>query len=130
MKRTAVNPWDWSLPSFNQGELVEGHTRVLFCAGQTALDGDGVVQHAGDMAGQIARALDNLEAVLAEAGLSLANVVRLTTYATDVDAYLRHAGIVRERKAAAGVAPASTLVGVTRLAHPELLVEIEATAVA
>lgn len=131
MERTAVNPWTWSEQfGFNQGEVVEGATRVLFCAGQTAVDGDGNPQHAGDMAAQIALAADNLEAVLREAGMSLSNVVRLNFYTTDVDAYLQNARVMGERTGAAGVAPAGTLVGVARLAFPELLVEMEATAVA
>jgi enamine deaminase RidA (YjgF/YER057c/UK114 family) len=102
----------------------------LFCAGQTSVDGDGNPQHPGDMAAQIALAVDNLEAVLREAGMSLANVVRLNFYTTDVDAFFANAGVVAGRTAAAGVAPAGTLLGVTRLAFPELMIEIEATAVA
>jgi enamine deaminase RidA (YjgF/YER057c/UK114 family) len=131
MKRTAVNPWEWSLQlGFNQGEVVEGQTRVLVCAGQTAVDGDGTPQHSGDMAAQIALALDNLEAVLADAGMSLANVVRLNIYTTDVDTFLEHAAGLDERTGAAGVMPPGCLIGVARLAFPELLVELEATAMA
>jgi enamine deaminase RidA (YjgF/YER057c/UK114 family) len=131
MKRTAVNPWEWSLQlGFNQGEVVEGQTRVLVCAGQTAVDGDGTPQHSGDMAAQIALALDNLEAVLADAGMSLANVVRLNMYTTDVDAFLQHAAVLDERTGAAGVMPPGCLIGVSRLAFPELIVELEATAMA
>ncbi|MEO0904956.1 MAG: RidA family protein, partial [Pseudomonadota bacterium] len=63
MERTAVNPWDWSLKlGYNQGEVISGVTRQLTCAGQTAVDGEGNPQHPGDMRGQIALALDNLEA--------------------------------------------------------------------
>jgi enamine deaminase RidA (YjgF/YER057c/UK114 family) len=131
VERTAVNPWTWSLQfGFNQGEIVAGATRVLFCAGQTSVDGDGNPQHPGDMATQIALAADNLEAVLREAGMSLANVVRLNFYTTDVDAFFEHAGVLAERTSAAGVAPVGTLLGVARLAFPELMVELEATAVA
>jgi enamine deaminase RidA (YjgF/YER057c/UK114 family) len=131
MKRTAVNPWEWSLQlGFNQGEVVEGQTRVLVCAGQTAVDGDGTPQYSGDMAAQIALALDNLEAVLADAGMSLANVVRLNMYTTDVDAFLQHAAVLDERTGAAGVMPPGCLIGVSRLAFPELIVELEATAMA
>ena len=131
-ERTAVNPWSWSLAfGFNQGELVAGAERVLFCAGQTAVDGNGAPQHVGDMAAQAALATDNLEAVLRAAGMSLADVVRLYFYTTDVDAYLTHgAAVVGARLGAAGVTPAGTLLGVARLAFPELLLEIEATAVA
>jgi enamine deaminase RidA (YjgF/YER057c/UK114 family) len=131
VERTAVNPWQWSVQfGFNQGEIVEGGQRVLFCAGQTAVDADGTPQHAGDMAAQIGLAADNLEAVLRDAGMGLANVVRLNFYTTDVDAFLANAGVLGERTGAAGVAPPGTLLGVARLAFPELMVELEATAVA
>ena len=131
MQRTAVNPWQWSVEfGFNQGEVVEGGQRVLFCAGQTSVDGDGTPQHPGDMAAQITLAADNLEAVLREAGMSLANVVRLNLYTTDVDAFLANAAALAGRTGAAGVAPPGTLLGVARLAFPELMIELEATAVA
>ena len=131
MERTAVNPWTWSVKfGFNQAELVEGASKVLYCAGQTSVDANGSPQHPGDMAAQMALALDNLEAVLTEAGMSLANVVRLNFYTTDVDAYLANAAVVGARTGAAGVAPAGTLLGVARLAFPELMIEMEATAVA
>jgi len=131
MERTVVNPWQWSVQfGFNQGEVVEGGQRMLFCAGQTSVDGDGTPQHAGDMGAQIALAADNLEAVLRDAGMSLANVVRLNLYTTDVDAFLANAASLAERTGAAGVAPPGTLLGVARLAFPELMIELEATAVA
>jgi enamine deaminase RidA (YjgF/YER057c/UK114 family) len=131
VERTAVNPWTWSERfGFNQGEIVEGGQRVLFCAGQTSVDGNGAPQHAGDMKAQVALAVDNVEAVLRDAGMTLANVVRLNIYTTDVDTYLANEGPLSERTRAAGVAPPGTLLGVARLAFPELLVEMEATAVA
>ena len=95
VERSAVNPWTWSQNfGFNQAELVEGAGKVLFCAGQTSVDGDGNPQHPGDMAAQIALAADNLEAVLQEAGMSLANVVRLNFYTTDVDAFMANADVL------------------------------------
>ena len=131
MQRAPVNPWPWSLGfAFNQAELIEGHRRVLVCSGQTATDGDGQPQHPGDMAAQLTLALDNLETVLAAAGLGLADVVRLGVFTTDVDRLLEHYQVVVDRLEAAGVRPPSTLLGVTRLAAPELLVELEATAMA
>jgi len=130
MTRTPVNPWPWSLQyGFNQGELVEGGRRVLYCSGQTALDENAKPQHEGDMRAQIALALDNLEAVLKEGGMGLSNVVRLTVYTTDVDATIQSFDALVGRLDTAGVKPAQTLLGVARLAFPELLVEIEATAV-
>lgn len=131
MERTAVNPWTWSAElEFNQGEIVSGHTRTLYCAGQTAMSGDGQPQHAGDMVAQLALSLDNLEAVLGEAGMSLANLVRLTVYTTDVDRLFEHYGVLASRLGAVGVAPTTTMLGVTRLAIPTLMVELEGTAVA
>lgn len=85
--------------------------------------------HAGDMAGQINQAFDNLERILQEAGYTLANVVRLNYYTTDVDLLLENYGVLVGRLTAAGAQPSSTLLGVTRLAFPDWLIEIEATAV-
>jgi enamine deaminase RidA (YjgF/YER057c/UK114 family) len=131
IERTAVNPVSWSLEmGFNQGELVEGHTRTLYCSGQTAMDADGKPQHDGDLPAQLALSLDNLEAVLTEAGMSLTNLARLNVYTTDVDLLFPHYGVLAARLAAAGVAPTTTMLGVTRLAIPGQLVELEATAVA
>ena len=82
------------------------------------------------MAAQIGLALDNLEAVLASVGMSLENVVRLNTYTTDVDAFIQHPAVLGERTGAAGVMPPGCLIGVARLAFPELMVEFEPTAMA
>jgi enamine deaminase RidA (YjgF/YER057c/UK114 family) len=130
MERTAVNPWPWSVEmGFNQGELVDGASRILFCSGQTSVDGKGAPQHPGDMGAQVALALDNIEAVLQEAGMTLANLVRLNIYTTDVDAFLASYGVAAARLGAVDVKPPGTLLGVARLAFPDLMVELEATAV-
>lgn len=126
----AVNPVSWSLDlGFNQGELVSGRTRTLYCSGQTAMSAEGKPLHEDDMAAQLALSLDNVEAVLAEAGMSLANLVRINVFTTDVDLLFPHYGVLAGRLAAAGAAPATTMLGVTRLAVPGQLVELEGTAV-
>ncbi|GGQ40766.1 RidA family protein [Streptomyces althioticus] len=131
MERNAVNPVSWSVErGFNQGEVVSGHSRTLFISGQTAMSEDGKPEHDGDMAAQLALSVDNVEAVLAEAGMSLANLVRLNVYTTDVDLLFRHYGVLAGRLGAAGVAPTTTMLGVTRLAIPGQMVELEGTAVA
>ena len=131
MDRRSVNPVTWSVGmGFNQGEVVTGHTRTLYCSGQTAMSGDGIAQHDGDISAQLALSLDNLEAVLDGAGMSLVNLVRLNVYTTDVDLLLQNYGALASRLGAAGVAPTTTMLGVTRLAVPGQLVEIEGTAVA
>ena len=131
MHRTAVNPWDWSVKlGYNQAEIIEGVSRQVICAGQTAVDGEGNPRFPGDMRGQIGLALDNLEAVLAKAGLGLENIIRLTVYATDVDVALQNLDLLGMRFGPIRTSPPMTLLGVTRLAIPSLLFEIEATAAA
>lgn len=131
MQRTAVNPWDWSLKlGYNQAEIIEGPSRQLICAGQTSVDAEGNPQHLGDMRGQVSLALDNLEAVLAGADMGLGNIIRLGVYATDVDEALKNFDLFGMRFGPIQCAPPITLLGVTRLAIPGLLFEIEATAAA
>lgn len=132
MEQRNVNPWKWQDEyGFSQAVEVTGAERVLYCAGQTSSDENGGTVGADDMAAQTARAIDNLETVLKEAGLGFENIVRLNYYVTDVDRFLREgAGVAGARLGPTGIQPAGTLLGVTRLAFPDLLVEIEATAVA
>ncbi|GMR24427.1 MAG: RidA family protein [Acidobacteriota bacterium] len=129
MKRTPVNPWDWSKQyQFHQAEILEGVNRQLVCSGQTSIGADGAVQYPNELRPQITAALDNLEEVLKGAGMSLSNIVRLTIYTTDVDGMIENWDAMAERLAAANVAPPQTLLGVARLAFPELMVELEVTA--
>ena len=131
MERRTVNPWAWQDNfGFSQAIEVSGAQRTIFCAGQTSTDGEGTPVHLEDMRAQITQAMDNLETVLREAGAGLSDVVRLNFYTTDVDRFLEAHDAVGGRLAGAGCQPASTLLGVASLAFPELLVEIEATAVA
>jgi enamine deaminase RidA (YjgF/YER057c/UK114 family) len=127
----AVNPWTWQDQfGFAQAVEVSGSERALFCAGQTSSDADGNPLHPGDMRAQVGQALDNLETVLKEAGFDLSQVVRLNSYTTDVDAFLGCYNLLTSRLAEAGCRPSATLLGVARLAYPDYLVELEATAVA
>lgn len=130
MEREIINPWGWqdSL-GFVQANLVRGSQQMLFCAGQTAMDESGRPVYVDDMAAQIRYVLDNLEIVLEQAGYALSNVMRLNYYTTDVERFFAEYDIITSRLQKAGCRPASTLLGVQRLAFPELLVEIEATAV-
>jgi enamine deaminase RidA (YjgF/YER057c/UK114 family) len=131
MTRDIINPWTWQEQvGFVQGHAVNGGGRTLYCAGQTSVDAEGTPLHEGDMAAQMSQALDNVETVLREAGSGLADVVRLTYYTTDVDAFLAANDLLAARLRRAGCRATATLLGVSRLAFPQLLVEIEATAVA
>jgi len=129
MKRTPVNPWDWSKKvGYHQAEIIEGATRQLICSGQTAVDSEGNPQHPDDMRSQISLSLDNLEAVLNAADMDLANIIRLNIYTTDVNEALKHFDILGARFGAVQAAPPNTLIGVSQLALPGLMFEIEATA--
>ena len=131
MERRIINPGTWQDNfGFVQGHEVSGAQRVLFCAGQTSNDAEGTPVHPGDIRAQVNQAFDNLEGVLKQADFTLADVVRINYYTTDVDLLLQNWDVITSRLAAAGCRPASTLLGVARLAFPEWLIEIEATAVA
>ena len=131
MERRVINPWSWQDQfGFVQANELQGMQRVLICSGQASVDADGRPLHAGDMRAQVTQALDNLETVLQAAGFTLADVVRLNIYTTDVDRMLEAFDVLASRMGGAGGRQASTLLGVTRLAFPENLVELEATAVA
>jgi enamine deaminase RidA (YjgF/YER057c/UK114 family) len=115
--------WDSTRP-----QVIEGHRRQLVRSGQDAVGADGQPQHPGDMAAQLELALDNLEAVLAAGEMTLANIARLNVYTTEVDDLFKHWGTVKDRLAHADGRFATSVVGVTRLAAPQLLVLLEATA--
>jgi enamine deaminase RidA (YjgF/YER057c/UK114 family) len=125
--RTTINPWTWQDQfGFAQAVSAPVGSRWLFLAGQGPADADGAVVHVGDIGGQVTQAFDNIETVLREAGADLSHVVRLNYYTTDVDALFGAWHVIVERLGANR--PSSTLLGVGRLAYPEMLVEIEATA--
>ena len=129
MKRTPVNPWSWSLKfGFNQAEIIEGHRKQLICAGQTSIDSEGNPQHPNDMRAQMILALENLKAVLAEADMSLADVVQLKIYSTDMGEMMNNFDVFRTYFGDLDIAPPMSVLGVTRLALPPLMFEIDATA--
>ena len=132
MERRNINPWTWQDNlGFVQAIEITNTQRQLICSGQTSIDADGNPIHEGDMAGQVNEALDNLETVLSQAGYSMSDVVRLNYYTTDVDSFFEvYAQSVIQRLDSSGCHAAATLLGVTQLAFPQLLVEIEATAAA
>ena len=130
MERRVINPWTWQDQfGFVQANEVTGAQKFLVCSGQTSVDDDGNPVNPGNMSALANKALDNLEVVLGQAGLNLSNVVRLNVYTTDVDAFFEAVPELFARLGQADCRFASTLLGVSRLAFPELLVELEATAV-
>jgi enamine deaminase RidA (YjgF/YER057c/UK114 family) len=111
-----------------QGHEVSGAQRVLYRAGQVPVDAKGKTLHAGDFRGQLNRTIDNIERVLTGAGFTFADLVRMNIYTTDLDGFLANCDVILKRVTEAGSRHTSTLLGVARLARPDLLVEIEVTA--
>lgn len=131
MHSREINPTDWLLAfNINQGIEVTGGQRVLYLSGQTANGADGAPMHPGNLVAQFALAWSNLKAALAAADMTPSNVVRLNMYTTDMDAFMAAAGELVPIFAADGCKPTCTLLGVARLFEPDLMIELEATAVA
>jgi len=129
MQRTAVNPWNWSQAlGYNQGEIIQDVKRQLICSGQTSVDDKGNPQHLEDMRMQMDLALNNLDAVLKNAEMTLTNISKLSIFTTDVDETMKNFDILGVKFGQVGATPTMTLVEVTRLAVPGLMFEVEAIA--
>jgi enamine deaminase RidA (YjgF/YER057c/UK114 family) len=102
--------------------------RTVFVSGLASLDENGKVLGEGDMGAQAAQAFRRLGIVLKDAGGSFENVVRLSVYVTTFTDLHTFSDLMREHFPS-GRYPASTLLQVQGLAHKEMLIEIEATAV-
>lgn len=124
------NPWTWQdEQGFVQANEVVGASRTVYCAGQSGVDEDGQLID-GDVGEQAMKALDNLEAVLASADLTLSDVMRLNVFVTDMAAFYANMGPVLKRLGEADCRFAGSLFEVASLAEPGMMVELEATAVA
>lgn len=129
MERKSINPWPWPVKlGFDQAQLISGHRRMLVVSGQDSVDAEGNSQHPGDMGAQVELALDNLQTLLTAADMTFANVVRLNAYTTDVDQLLRNFARIGKRFGSSDARYTTSLLGVTRLPLPQLLVMLEATA--
>lgn len=131
MKTRKINPTPW-LQHFQLNHAIEvtGGDRVLYLSGQTSSDPDGSTLHKGDMVAQFAEAWNNLKAAFAEAGMDPQNVIRLNIFTTDMQTFMEKADDLVACWATDGIQPVCTLLGVSALFDPDLMVEIEATAVA
>jgi len=114
-------------PGYSQAIKVTGAQTLLVLAGQVAYTADGGAAHPGDFKAQARATLQALKAQIEAGGGTMANIVKINTYLTDIRHRADYAAVREEFFA--GKLPASTLVGVTALAHPDFLIEIEAIAV-
>ena len=99
--------------------------KTIFVSGQLARDAKGEVVGKGDMRAQIRQTGENIKAALAAAGATLNDVVKTNTYVTDIEEFFKHTDVRMEYF---GALPTSTTVEVRKLAHPDLMVEVEVIA--
>jgi 2-iminobutanoate/2-iminopropanoate deaminase len=114
-------------PGYAQAVKITGAQTILYIAGQVAYTADGGVAHAGNFKAQARACLAALKAQVEAGGGTMANIVKVNTYLTDIRHRAEY-GPIREEFFGKKL-PASTMVGVTALAHPDYLIEIEAVAV-
>ena len=122
-----INPPDLPAPP-GYSQVVDIRSgRIVYIAGQVAYGDNGSAAHAGDFKAQARAALEAVKAQVEAGGGTMANIVKVNTYLTDIRHRADYAAIREEffgKKM-----PASTLVAVAALAQPEFLIEIEAIAV-
>ena len=138
MKRTRIMPaghWDWSMPvKFSQGWSIEGEVRWVIVGGQISADEQGRTIGPGDIALQTRNVFESIKRVLAEAGATMADIVKLNTYyvfegrGDQIREFWEQMTKVR-MEYIADPGPAATAVRVMGLAYPDLLIEVEAIAV-
>lgn len=116
-------------PTYSQVVVAAG-TRIVYVAGQIAVDETGATVGTGDLSAQTTQAMRNLKSALEAAGASFADVAKITTFVVDYTPEKRSViGQARGAFFEGLTPPASTLLGVSALAAPDWLIEIEAIAV-
>ena len=123
-----VNPPGPSIPGLSQAMLIEGG-KLLVLSGHVPFDSEGKIG-GKDVAAQLDLVFANIAATLRAAGTDFASIVRLTYYIRDFDqAMLPQIRGVRDRWVNTECPPASSLIGVVALFHPDVLIEVDAMAV-
>jgi enamine deaminase RidA (YjgF/YER057c/UK114 family) len=113
--------------TYSQGVKVTQAQTILFLSGQVAYTAEGAAACRGDFKGQARGAYEAIKALVESQGGTMASIVKLTTYVTDMRYRIDLAPIREEFFGKKG--PASTLVEISALAHPDWMIEIEAIAV-
>ncbi|MGH2887991.1 MAG: RidA family protein [Solirubrobacteraceae bacterium] len=128
MRKQQINPFTWQESRFSHAWRVDGAQSIVFVSGQGPFAADGSIVGEGDFTAQARRTFENLSVVLEQAGASFGDVIKLTVYLTDM-ATLPDYGRVKHEFAGSADPSASTVVQVVALARPEMMIEVEATAV-
>ena len=127
MQKTQINPWTWQdQRGFSQAWRVEDGRTIIFVSGQVSASPDGQPVHEGDFPAQVRQVFENLRTVLAESGASLGDVVKMGVFLPDISRLPEYGRVKAEFFT--GRQPASTAVGVTGLAGPGYMIEVEAVA--
>ncbi|WP_417586666.1 RidA family protein [Pararhodobacter oceanensis] len=113
--------------TYSHAVVVEGHQKLIFCAGQVAGDEHGNVLGPEDFEAQGELTIKNLKAVLAEANATLSDVVKLVTYVCNPHDVPKVRALIK--KHFSENPPGNTICVISGLAHPDYLLEIDATAV-
>ena len=120
-------PGVFNPPTYSQGIKVSQAQTILFLSGQVAYTAEGGVACRGDFKGQARGAYEAIKALVESQGGTMASIVKITTYVTDMGYRADLAPVREEFFGTKG--PASTLVEISALAHPDWMIEIEAIAV-
>ena len=124
---TSVDPPGATIPGISQAMIVE-HGRLMFLSGHVPFGPDGL--SVGDFSAQLDQVFKNMDATLREAGADFAAIARLTFFVTGYDgSQLNDLRTVRDRWINTDNPPASALIGVDALFHPDVLIEVDAVAV-
>ena len=122
---TIATPEAKPVMNYKMGTRMEGG-RLLYVSGQVAWDASGNIVGKGDVRAQALQTFENLRQVLRAAGGDLANLMKITTYITRIEDF---PAVAEARTATfSGELPASTLIVVKALFHPDFLIEVEGVA--
>jgi enamine deaminase RidA (YjgF/YER057c/UK114 family) len=128
MEKHRINPWTWQDRfGYSQAWSLDRVSALLLVSGQVGLSSDGTVVGKDDFEAQARAAFENMRTVLERAGWSFADVMKITVYLTDMSRMPDYRRVKDEFMG--GLSPASTALGVSALANPELMIEVEAIAV-
>ncbi len=131
VSKEVLNPPTWKKPRGYSNLVKTTGGTMLFAAGQGASDREGRLVGEGDICRQYEQILQNIQDVMAAGGAKMTDIVRLTIYCTERDAFLAKGKECSQiyEKYFGDYYPASTLVEIKKLYFDSMLLEIEATAV-
>ena len=122
---TIATPEAKPVANYKMATRMEGG-RLLYISGQVAWDAGGNIVAKGDVRAQARQAFENLRGVLQAAGGDVTNLMKITTYITAIENF---PAVAEARTAVfSGELPASTLIVVKALFHPDFLIEVEGVA--